>query len=132
MKTSILLALGLLAASSLPSVAMTAQQSTPQPMRPPASAPPMATPPSKADPMPAPMPMRPEARPAMKSDAMMSGDYGRWDSRWGQQPPPPPTGFMHAADWHRHVHACQQGYRSYDPHTDMFTSRAGHSLRCTR
>lgn len=58
------------------------------------------------------------------------GRYGRWDNNWGARPPAPPRGFTRAADWHRHVRACQQRYRSYDARTDRYTVRRGQTAIC--
>lgn len=56
--------------------------------------------------------------------------YGRWDNSWGARPPAPPRSFTHTADWHRHVRACQQRYRSYNPATDRYTVRRGQTAVC--
>lgn len=83
----------------------------------------------------APPTMRPGGQPMterpMADRAMGEGQYGRWDSSWGPQPPAPPSTFTRTADWHSHVRACQQRYRSYDPRTDMFVPRAGRTARCS-
>ncbi|HUD95686.1 BA14K family protein [Sphingobium sp.] len=57
--------------------------------------------------------------------------YGRWDDRWGKHPPEPPRHWTNRGDWYRHVRACRDRYRSYDPRTDMFTLRRGTMRRCT-
>jgi len=56
--------------------------------------------------------------------------YGRWDNSWGARPPAPPRSFTRTADWHRHVRACQQRYRSYTPATDRYTVRPGQTAVC--
>lgn len=56
--------------------------------------------------------------------------WGRWDSRWGARPAPPPRHWTRANDWYRHVHACQVRYRSYNPRTDMIVVRRGVVVRC--
>jgi len=58
------------------------------------------------------------------------GQYGEWNDSWGKAPPPPPRHFTNSRDWHRHVHACQQRYRSYNPATDTFRTYAGKKVRC--
>ncbi|AYG96312.1 hypothetical protein D8I30_06555 [Brevundimonas naejangsanensis] len=72
-------------------------------------------------------------RPYQAEAGMMHGEmnYGRWDTGWGPRPPAPPHHFTRHEDWHRHVHACQQRYKSYNPRTDMFMARPGHARRCT-
>ncbi|AKK66140.1 BA14K family protein [Xanthomonas translucens] len=55
--------------------------------------------------------------------------YGRWDTKWGQRPGNPPAHRSRHDDWYRHVHTCQQRYRSYDARTDTFVTR-GRRLRC--
>ena len=56
--------------------------------------------------------------------------YGRWQTSWGARPPAPPRSFTRASDWHRHVRACQQRYRSYNPSTDRYTVRRGQTAVC--
>ncbi len=56
--------------------------------------------------------------------------YGRWDNSWGARPPAPPRSFTRATDWHRHVRACQQRYRSYNPSTDRYVVRRGQTAVC--
>jgi hypothetical protein len=56
--------------------------------------------------------------------------YGNWDNRWGSRPPAPPRHWTKNGDWYRHVRACNQRYRSYNPRTDMFTLRPGVTRRC--
>ena len=58
------------------------------------------------------------------------GDFGRWDSAWGARPPAPPSHFSRSSDWYRHVRACQQRYRSYNPRTDRFVPRPGQTAIC--
>lgn len=57
--------------------------------------------------------------------------YGRWDAAWGAPPPAPPKSFARPSDWRRHVRACQQRYRTYNPRTDTFVARPGVTRRCT-
>jgi Ni/Co efflux regulator RcnB len=59
-----------------------------------------------------------------------SDRYGRWQSNWGARPPAPPRSFTRVADWHRHVRACQQRYRSYNPSTDRYVVRRGETAVC--
>lgn len=56
--------------------------------------------------------------------------YGTWDSRWGARPPAPPRHFTRVADWHRHVRACQQRYRSYNAATDRYVPSRGRTAVC--
>jgi hypothetical protein len=56
--------------------------------------------------------------------------YGNWDRRWGAQPPAPPRHWSKKGDWYRHVRACQQRYRNYNPRTDTFEIRRGVTRRC--
>lgn len=60
-----------------------------------------------------------------------SQNYGNWDNRWGARPPAPPRHWNKNGDWYRHVRACKQRYRSYDPRTDNFALRRGVNRRCT-
>ena len=57
-------------------------------------------------------------------------EYGTWDDRWGARPAPPPRGWGRNNDWYRHVRACSQRYRSYNPRTDTFVVRRGVAARC--
>ena len=57
-------------------------------------------------------------------------EYGNWDDRWGARPAPPPRGWGRNNDWYRHVRACSQRYRSYNPRTDTFVVRRGVVARC--
>ena len=59
-------------------------------------------------------------------------DHGPWESSWGPRPPAPPAGYANPSDWHRHVRACQQRYKTYDPATDLYVPRVGTTARCTR
>ena len=85
---------------------------------------------------PTPRPRQPEQQPPQQHSPQHQGPqhdapgYGRWDDRWGQRPPPPPSHFTRTGDWHRHVRACQQRYRSYNARTDMFLATNGQRLRC--
>lgn len=65
-----------------------------------------------------------------RRDDRQDNRYGRWDSSWGARPPAPPRHFTRTADWHRHVRACQQRYRSYDARTDRYTVRRGQTAIC--
>ena len=56
--------------------------------------------------------------------------YGRWDNRWGARPAGPPRGWTRSNDWYRHVRACSQRYRSYNPRTDTYIARRGVVVRC--
>lgn len=56
--------------------------------------------------------------------------YGNWNDRWGARPPAPPRHWSRKGDWYRHVRACQQRYRSYNPRTDSFEIRRGVTRRC--
>lgn len=56
--------------------------------------------------------------------------YGAWSAGWGARPPAPPRSFTRANDWHRHVRACQQRYRSYNAATDRYTVRRGQTAVC--
>ena len=65
-----------------------------------------------------------------RSDRNTNDRHGRWDNRWGARPPAPPRSFTRASDWNRHVRACQQRYRSYNPSTDRYTVRRGQTAVC--
>ncbi|QTC90974.1 BA14K family protein [Brevundimonas goettingensis] len=56
--------------------------------------------------------------------------YGNWDDHWGARPPAPPRNWSRQNDWYRHVRACSQRYRSYNPRTDSYTVRRGVFARC--
>lgn len=58
------------------------------------------------------------------------GRYGEWESAWGKAPPAPPAHFTNSGDWHRHVRACQQRFRSYIPRTDTYRAHSGKLVRC--
>ena len=58
------------------------------------------------------------------------GRYGTWDDRWGARPVAPPRHWTRQNDWYRHVRACQERYRSYNPRTDTFVVRRGMTARC--
>ncbi|CAN5210902.1 hypothetical protein BH10PSE1_BH10PSE1_26220 [soil metagenome] len=58
------------------------------------------------------------------------GQYGTWDDRWGARPGAPPRGYARHNDWYRHVRACSQRYRSYNPRTDTFVVRHGRTAVC--
>lgn len=63
-------------------------------------------------------------------DRQAQRDYGRWDDRWGPRPPAPPRHWTRSSDWHRHVRACQQRYKTYNPRTDTYVPRRGQTARC--
>lgn len=144
---------GLLATTALP---VTAQQSPPRPaptqptpapaqghMAPGHAMPPGQTMAPQTRPAPPPSPNRPQTSPGhggsgprpyqAEAGGMHGGEmsYGRWDNGWGARPSAPPAHFTRHNDWYRHVRACQQRYKSYNPRTDMFVPRRGHSARCT-
>ena len=56
--------------------------------------------------------------------------YGRWDSNWGARPGSPPRNWSRPNDWYRHVRACSQRYRSYNPRTDTYVVRRGRTAVC--
>lgn len=56
--------------------------------------------------------------------------YGQWNKSWGTKPPAPPKHWSNKSDWHRHVRACQNSYRSYNPRTDTYKAGAGKQVRC--
>ncbi|MFN3814707.1 BA14K family protein [Brevundimonas sp.] len=66
-----------------------------------------------------------------QNDRNEDSRHGRWQSDWGQRPPAPPAHFTRTSDWNRHVRACQQRYRTYDPRTDTYIPRVGQRARCT-
>lgn len=57
--------------------------------------------------------------------------YGNWDNRWGARPGNPPRNWNNRGGWYRHVRACQQRFRSYNPRTDTYQVRRGVVRRCT-
>lgn len=60
------------------------------------------------------------------------GNYGNWNNSWGARPSAPTAAYKgRHNDWYRHVRACQQRYRSYNPRTDTYNLRAGVNRRCT-
>jgi len=75
---------------------------------------------------------RPQSHQSDRQDGNRNNDsrYGRWDNSWGARPPAPPRSFTRTADWHRHVRACQQRFRSYNPATDRYTVRRGQTAVC--
>lgn len=150
MNSVLIIAAGSLLAAALPAAALAPQrQSQPHPPPTPSHtlAPHMtpAAPPSQkmAPRPPAATPMRPPAhegtgpRPYQAEAGAMHGEmrgemrYGRWEEGWGPRPPAPPHHFTRHEDWYRHVRACQQRYKSYNPRTDMYMARPGHARRCT-
>lgn len=56
--------------------------------------------------------------------------YGNWNTSWGSRPAAPPRNFARSSDWYRHVRACQQRFRSYNPATDRYTVRRGQTAVC--
>ena len=56
-------------------------------------------------------------------------DDDRWDDRWGRRPERHRE-WGQRRGWYRHVRACQQRYRSYDPRTDTYVVRRGVRVRC--
>jgi hypothetical protein len=56
--------------------------------------------------------------------------YGNWDNRWGARPGGPPRGWGNTGDWYRHVRACQQRYRTYNPRTDIYYAHGKSARRC--
>ncbi|MEJ7934541.1 BA14K family protein [Sphingobium sp. AN558] len=63
-------------------------------------------------------------------DTLSDRSYGNWDDKWGARPSGPPRHWSKQGDWYRHVRACQQRYRSYNPRTDMIVIRRGMTRRC--
>lgn len=59
-----------------------------------------------------------------------ASEYGTWNTGWGARPPAPPRSFSRRNDWYRHVRACGQRYRSYNPATDRYTVRRGQTAIC--
>jgi len=53
----------------------------------------------------------------------------RWDTRWGRQVRPPQY-WGARPGWNRHVRACFNRYRSYNPRTDTYVVRRGVTARC--
>ena len=53
----------------------------------------------------------------------------RWDSRWGREVRPP-SHWGQRAGWNRHVRACMNHYRSYNPRTDSY--RVNHKWKRCR
>ncbi len=66
-----------------------------------------------------------------KHKASSEKQYGAWNSQWGAKPPAPPAHWSKHSDWHRHVRACQQRYRSYNARMDTYRSHSGKNRRCT-
>lgn len=56
--------------------------------------------------------------------------YGEWKNAWGKAPPAPPKHWTKKGDWHRHVRACQQRYKSYSAKTDTYRTQSGKQPRC--
>jgi hypothetical protein len=53
----------------------------------------------------------------------------RWDARWGRQVQPPRY-WNQRNSWNRHVRACFDRYRTYNPRTDTYVVRRGVTARC--
>lgn len=70
-------------------------------------------------------------KPAATNQNKNNAPYGEWKSAWGKAPPAPPKHWSNKGDWHRHVRACQQRYKSYNSRTDTFRTNAGKNVRCT-
>ena len=67
----------------------------------------------------------PQGRPQQSNS-----QYGSWNNSWGKAPPAPPKHWSKKGDWHRHVRACQQRYKSYNASSDTYRTYSGKSLRC--
>ena len=70
--------------------------------------------------------------PGRAMAARPMADHGPWESGWGPRPPAPPADYANPSDWHRHVRACQQRYKTYNPATDLYVPRVGTTARCSR
>ncbi len=57
------------------------------------------------------------------------GRDDRWDNRWGR-PVMAPRHWGQRQGWNRHVRACFNAYRSYNPRTDTYIVRRGVAVRC--
>lgn len=79
-------------------------------------------------------PQAQQARPNRQAEPHQNGQgssrYGRWDQSWGARPSTPPKHWTRTSDWHRHVRACQQRFRSYDSRTDTYRTNNGQRRRC--
>lgn len=117
-KLLIAVAAGLMTLSALPATAGTAGQERPY----------------NSGPMSGPMNHGPMNGPGHNNSGPgrpgPGNEYGNWDDRWGARPAPPPRGWGRNNDWYRHVRACSQRYRSYNPRTDTFVVRRGVAARC--
>ena len=67
----------------------------------------------------------PQGRPQQSNS-----QYGSWNNSWGKAPPAPPKHWSKKGDWHRHVRACQQRYKSYNASSDTYRTYSGKSIRC--
>ncbi|CAN5180530.1 hypothetical protein BH09PSE1_BH09PSE1_29220 [soil metagenome] len=127
-KILIAAAAGLMTLSALPFTAAAEPQMRPYTQQAP-------TPPQRPDrhdgPMNGPM-SGPMNGPGHNDNGPGRGDdrYGRWDSSWGSRPNGPPRGWTRTNDWYRHVRACSQRYRSYNPRTDTYVVRHGRTAMC--
>lgn len=75
---------------------------------------------------------RPQATPNRQAQRQPTrGSYGTWNQSWGARPSAPPKHWTRTSDWYRHVRACQQRYRSYNPRTDTYRANSGQNRRCT-
>ncbi|KPL66769.1 hypothetical protein SZ64_00810 [Erythrobacter sp. SG61-1L] len=110
-------------AAALLTIAPQALQAQPKPAEPPRKE-------GQAKPQP-----QPTQKPAAKKEAPKQGPsskspYGEWKSAWGKAPPAPPKHWTKTNDWHRHVRACQQRYKSYNAKTDTYRTQSGKRPRC--
>lgn len=76
-------------------------------------------------------PHQPAPRQPDRHQPTAGQPYGQWNNGWGQRPPAPPKHWSRRGDWYRHVRACQQRFRSYDPRTDTYVVSRGNRRRCT-
>ena len=127
MRTFMMLALPALLAGALPIAAQAQARPEPtpssrqQPDRQPA---PAATPTRAASAHSAP------TRSGPTQSGSAASRYGQWNSAWGKAPPAPPAHFTKVNDWHRHVRACQQRFRSYTARTDSYRTHSGKLVHC--
>jgi hypothetical protein len=56
-------------------------------------------------------------------------DNDRWDGRWGREVRAPKH-WGNRGGWNRHVRACFDRYRTYNPRTDTYVVRRGVTARC--
>jgi predicted lipid-binding transport protein (Tim44 family) len=126
----IAVAAGLMTLSALPVAAAAQQRPQPAPMQPQQH---------NGSPMqqhntPQPQPYQSQNRPNQGSNHGSNNGpdnrYGNWNTSWGARPAGPPRNFTRSSDWYRHVRACQQRFRSYNPATDRYTVRRGQTAVC--